>query len=193
MLRATVTCRGPNRGSLPVYHRGALSLTKGSFWRGNFGANGRWLGLQAMSEPVRRRSLGEIDREMLNYVHSLRERHEQMVRSFHQVTPSATRRRHEMKRWLRMRDNYLQTAFKAFVQYKTKETLREQARLVTKYSQAGVNRALGDVETARERQHALQVVQRAVMAPVMQNPAPKNIVTRFQHHPDRFDRQYRIR
>jgi hypothetical protein len=190
MLRLSPTLLG---GKI-LYHRKAMALSKRVNWRGNYGATGKWIGKIAMSEEVtNRRSITEIDREMMGYVHANRTRHDQMARSYHEIGKSKQRSRMQNREFYMRRLRYMQTAYKAYFQYETFRTLQQQAKLVTQYGQAAVNRALGDRAVKREdRGKRAAAVRRMVRAVPMQSPVPNNIVTRFQHYPDRFNRKYRL-
>jgi hypothetical protein len=189
MLRATrVSAR-----QLTIYHRNAMPIQRVRAWNGNYGAHGRWNGEIGMSEEVTpRKAIGQIDREMLSYVHQHKIRHDQLVRSYHRTGQSAMRRRWLNREAKFRRHKYLSNAYKTYLQFETMKTLREQAQLVTRYGQAAVNKALGDWESTEQRQQRAALVRRAVRTPPMQAPAPMTVVTRMQHYPDRFTRGYKM-
>ena len=175
--------------TIPLYHRRAMPLHKGTKWHGNFGAIAtRFYGKTCMTEAVTpRRSIAAIDRDMLNYVQKLRIRHRQMRRSGGEKSPSAFRNYEKkevhMRGWLRK----VQLAVRSYVHYSTMRALRDQARLVTQYGQAAVNAALGDFRSERDKQRLGATLHRAVRAPPVVMPVRKHVVTRMQKHNDRFD------
>jgi hypothetical protein len=143
MLRVSLTFHSNRR--IPLYHRNAMPLMKGSHWFGKWGATSRFFGRVVMSEQVTpKRTIQAIDRDMLNYVQTQRLRHYQMARSYSQRTLTHERRRAEKVLWQRQWLRKVQLSYKSYMHFATMKTLEEQAKLVHKYGQASVNRALGD-------------------------------------------------
>lgn len=178
---------------LPLYHRKAMPLLKGTKWHGNFGAvANRFYGKTCMTEAITpRRSISAVDRDMMNYVHRLRIRHRQQRRIFSEKGPTMFRnfekKEYHQRQWLRK----LQLSFRAYVQYATMRTLREQAQLVNKYGQTAVNAALGDYRSEKDKQKMLSTIHRVVRQPPVAGPVKKHVVTRFQRHNDRYDIKWR--
>ena len=180
-------------GPAPIYHRKAMGIGKNARWRGNYGAYGRWHSQQGMIEEVTaKKSVTEIDREMMRYVHQHRIRHNQLFESYHRVTNATRRKKGAVQEFRIRRTRYLQKAFIAYTQFETMKTLKEQATLVSKYGQAAVNDAVGMPRDTEQRNQRMGLIRRAMRAPVTLNQAPVHVVTRKQHIPERFDRIYRL-
>jgi hypothetical protein len=188
MLRFTFVTR-----EVPLYHRRALSLAKGAKWHGNFGAVAhRFYGKTCMTEAVTpKRTIAAIDRDMMTYVHRLKIRHRQLRRSYSEKPPSMQRQMEKKQVHARAWTRKVHLAYKAYMQFATMRTLREQARLVTVFGQAAVNEALGDVRGERDRQRLVSTLHRAVRQPPVVQPVRKHVVTRYQKHNDRFDLTWR--
>ncbi len=188
MFRVT----SPTRLFIPIYHRGALPLGQGHHWVGKFGAMSRFHDKTIMTAPVtRRKSIATIDREMMNYVHTTRLRHNQLSRSYHHWAPTSKRILADGVMLRRKRNRKLQTAFKAYFQYEVKQILSEQARLVNEHGQVAVNRALGEPLNEREAERRMALVERRVRATPVVPPVKRHIATQFQQHNDRFDTHWR--
>jgi hypothetical protein len=180
------------RREIPIYHRRAMPLVKGTFWKGNFGGVSRWYDKTLMAEPVTsRKSLATVDREMMNYVQQHRLRHQQLAMSYSRRRPTKIRKQREANVQQRRRQRKLQTAFKAYMQFQVKRTLETQAALASQYGQASVNAALGDYDTAAGKERLCTMIERKVRAPVSVAPVKRHQVTRVQHHNDRFDLRWR--
>jgi hypothetical protein len=143
-------------------------------------------------EVTSRKSITQIDNEMLSYVHATRIRHDQLMMSYHRIPPTRRARLFKSREAKTRRSDYLRKAYKAYVQFETMKTLRSQASLVSTYGQAAVNRAVGDYRTQEERQQRMGLVRRMVNAPRVTQAPPKHVLTRKQAVAHRFDRMWRM-
>jgi len=191
MLRASSSLLA---SSIPVYSRRALPITKSVKWRGNFGAIGRWHGQVGVTEDLAKsgQTIQAADRDVMRYLHATKVRHNQMERSYHQRGRSHRITRREQHMWKRRSHRYLLTAFKAYMQFATKGVLQEQARLVTKFGQAAVNRALGQPQSEAEAIATATATAKRMKAPAPSAPVPRHRVTMGQRFNDRFDNRYRM-
>lgn len=171
-----------------------MPIRWGRPWHGPFGASSRFHGHLTMSEAVTPgQSLLSIDRGMMSYVHSTKIRHRQLRASYSHSSGNTERIRVLDSFYSRRRQRKLHVGFRAFMHFKTKCLLEEQAALVSTYSQAAVNYVLGDTNLEGEEvQKKLNMIQRRVQSPELQLPVPRLVVTPRQRHPDRFDRRQRV-
>uniref|UniRef100_A0A7S1PKC2 Uncharacterized protein n=1 Tax=Neobodo designis TaxID=312471 RepID=A0A7S1PKC2_NEODS len=192
MLRSTALSH-MRKGPAPITNRRNMGLGKGVSWRGNYGAFGRWAGRVGMVEEVSaKKSITQVDNEIMDYVHKTRIRHDQMMTTYHGMKRSRQiaiwNARAAQRRW----HTKMYRAYQTFVQYETMKTLKEQAGLVTQYGQAAVNRAIGDYKTLDERKQRATLVKRLVSAPtVIKSPTP-HVLTQRQAVAHRFDRKWRM-
>jgi hypothetical protein len=130
---------------------------------------------------------------MMQYVHQTRHRHYQLFRSYQEKTRSTEVKLREGQFLRRRNHRRLQKAFIAFMQYKTKKVLEDQARLVNRFGQAAVNRALGDLETdsPEESSKKMEVIRRKIRTLPSIPTVPKHIATMKQIHNDRFNYRWR--
>jgi hypothetical protein len=179
---------------LPIHHRMAMPIRWGRPWHGPFGASSRFHGKLTMTEAVGNgQSLLSIDRGMMSYVHNTKIRHRQLRASYSHTSGNTERIRVLDSFFSRRRQRKLHLGFRAFMHFKTKCLLEEQAALVTTYSQSAVNYVLGDSSLENDEiQKKLAVIQRRIQTPDLQLPVPRLVVTPRQRHPDRFDRRQRV-
>lgn len=179
---------------LPIYHRKALPLRPGGKWSGHFGAASRFHNQIAMSEPVTaKKSIGSVDRDMMNYVHRTKLRHLQLRQTYHRIKRTNQRHIEQNSFYRRKRMRSIQTALKTFFQFEIKTKLQEQAKLVNLYGQAAVNRALGESVTSQERERRCEIVHKKVTTLPIVPAAKRHIVLQRQYHNDMFDTRLRHR
>ena len=185
--------------SRPIYHREALPIRPNIGWKGSFGAYSRFYGRVAMCDQIEGsgRSIGRADREMMNYVHLSRERYDQLRYTYQHYSDSEYRMHQKSTELLRLRRRRLNNSFNAFIHYKIKHLLNDQLTLSTKYSQAGINAALGDNADKNIPLHPndqmFQSIHKRINRPSALLPVPKHIVTPRQRRNDRFDRRQYVR
>ena len=136
-----------------------------------------------------------VDREMMSYVHNSQLRHKQLKFTYSHYTDSDMREHELAKELLRSRQRRYAMNLTAFMHYKTRKVLEEQADLVTKFGQAGVNAALGDGADQGTPKHGdeqkFNTLNRKITMPEMLSPVPRHLVTARQRWNDRFDRKIR--
>ncbi len=174
-----------------LYHRQALG---GKRWSGRYGAVGKFYGRTGMADEVKgTEPITLVDRKMMSCMHTNKLRHFQLARSYHEKMYS-TRRKHASGEMLRRRvHRKVQKAFIAFMQFKIKQTLEEQAKLVNTFGQTAVNTALGNPAADAPERQAKQwaVINRKVKSLPTIPTSPRHIATMRQIQPDRFDRRWR--
>ncbi len=174
-----------------LYHRQALG---GKRWAGKWGGVSKFYGRTALVDEVKSNEpVTLVDRRIMSYMHTNKLRQFQMARSYQEKTYS-TRRKHAMGEMLRRRvHRKVQKAFIAFMQFKIKKTLEEQARLVNAFGQTAVNRALGDPANDSEQTKAKKwaVINRRVKVLPAIPSSPRHVATMRQIQADRFDRRWR--
>lgn len=179
---------------LYTYHRNALPIKYGTHWGGKWGAISRFHNRTCMVEAVKpNQPITMIDRDMMNYVHRTKVRHWQLFRSYTWKMPATVRKKLENEFFRRRWQRRYQKSFIAFMQFEIKKTLEEKAKLVNKFGQASINRALGDPanDTEQVADKKWAVIRRQVRTPRITINAPKHVATMKQIHNDRFNQRWR--
>ena len=174
-----------------LYHRQALG---GKRWAGKWGGVSKFYGRTGMADAVKpNEPIGLIDRRMMSYMHNNKLRQFQMARSYQEKNYSTRRKAENGEVFRRRVHRKLQKAFIAFMQFKIKRTLEEQAKLVNAFGQTAVNTALGDPANNSEESKTKQwaVINRRVKSLPSIPTSPRHVATMKQIHPDRFDRRWR--
>lgn len=184
----------PRLGQYAIYHRRAMGTMPYTRWSGKYGGVSRWYSRTSAVEEVRPgEPISLVDRRIMQYVHRSKLRHFQLARTYQEKYRSTEVKLGEgsflRRRWQRR----VQKAFIAFMQFKIKGVLEDQARMVNQFGQSAVNRALGDPANDGEAQRSRKVdaIRRKVRSLPSIPAVARHVATMKQIHNDRFDMRWR--
>ena len=189
MLRRESLCLG----QYPLYSQKALPLTSRRKWWGNWGYK-RFMHRPTMTQAVGPHvNIMNVDREWMHYAMETGVRQWVMYRRV-SWGASHDRAKADTIFYRSRRAKLLNRNFNAYMHFRIRKLLEEQANLSNKYGQAAVNQALGselsDLKQSTEKKKWENIRFRIQKLPPSR-PVTKHIITMRQIHNDRFNKIFR--